>query len=136
MYSKEVTTIILADFARGATAEETRQHLKDTLSIEPSLNTIYSHRHSITTEQLVDELQRQQERDITKEQNSEVRMKYRNELLKILVPLRAEITSKSETVNKNLTIIKMWQPNDDSTAGDNASVLPVSKTAKLPPRPL
>lgn len=99
-YSKEVTAVILADHAKGATAEETQKHLQDIYQIAPSLNTIYAHRRSITAEQLVDELQRQQERDITKETNSEIRMKYRNELLKMLLPIKAEIISKSISINK------------------------------------
>lgn len=100
MYSKEVTTIILADFAKGASAEETQKHLSELLGISPSLNTIYTHRKSLTAEMLIDELQRQQERDITKEPNSDLRMKYRNELLKLLMPLRAEIISKSLNITK------------------------------------
>lgn len=135
MYSKEVTTIILADFARGATAEETRQHLKDTLSIEPSLNTIYTHRHSITTEQLVDELQRQQERDITKEQNSEVRMKYRNELLKILVPLRAEILTKNLSINQSEVkhVIELVDPDNPAQTYPQDEVQAARRANIIPP---
>jgi polyphosphate kinase len=135
MYSKEVTTIILADFARGATAEETRQHLKDTLSISPALNTIYTHRHSITTEQLVDELQRQQERDITKEQNSEVRMKYRNELLKILVPLRAEILTKNLSINQSEVkhVIELVDPDNPAQTYPQVEVQAARRANIIPP---
>ncbi len=114
MYSKEITAVILSDYAKGASAVETIQHLKDAYGITPNINTIYSHRKSVTTEQIVDELQRQQERDITKEQDSEVRMKYRNELLKILVPIRAEILSKSLNVNVSEVrhVIELADPDD------------------------
>lgn len=99
-YSKEVTAVILADHARGATAEETRNHIQDLYGYAPNLNTIYAHRKSLTTEQIVDELLRQQERDITKEQNSEVRMRYRDRLLEKLIPIKAEILSKSFSIEK------------------------------------
>lgn len=100
VYSKEITTVILSDYAKGASAEETIKHLTESYGVTPNINTIYSHRKSLTAEMLIDELQRQQERDITKETNSDLRMKYRNELLKLLMPLRAEIISKSLNITK------------------------------------
>lgn len=134
-YSKEVTAVILADHARGATAEETQKHLQDTYQIAPSLNTIYAHRRSITAEQLVDELQRQQERDITKETNSDIRMKYRNELLKMLLPIKAEIISKSISINKtsvevNVTDLLSQYENlfEEATLLENCAPQPIHKT--------
>ena len=100
MYSKEVTALILADHAKGASAEETRSHLQQILGVAPALNTIYTHRKSITTEQIVDELLRQQERDITKEENSDTRMFYRDKLLDKLMPLKQEIITKNLNLNK------------------------------------
>lgn len=99
-YSKEITAVILADHAKGATAEETKKHLQDAFGLSPNLNTIYAHRKSITTAQVVDELLRQQERDITKEPNSKIRMEYRDRLLDKLMPLKQEIITKNLTVNK------------------------------------
>jgi len=90
MYSKEVTTIILADWAKGASAEETRKHLEDTVGISPCLNTIYTHRNGLTAQMLVDELLRQQQRDIVKADNPALRMKYRDLLLAKLMPQRVE----------------------------------------------
>lgn len=135
-YSKEVTAVILADHAKGATAEETQKHLQDIYQIAPSLNTIYAHRRSITAEQLVDELQRQQERDITKETNSDIRMKYRNELLKMLLPIKAEIISKSVSLNKtevnlNVTSDLLKQYEDlfeEATLLENCSPEPIHTT--------
>jgi hypothetical protein len=50
---------------------------------------------------------------------------------------------KIESLNKNLTIIRMWQPDDSTTDADSANqkgslseVLPVSEAKKLPQRPL
>lgn len=89
-YSKEVTALIITDHAKGATAEETRKHVEEVYGYAPTLNTIYAHRHSVTTEQIVDELLRQQERDITKAESPALRMKYRDLLLAKLMPLKVE----------------------------------------------
>ena len=48
-----------------------------------------------------------------------------------------KVPEKIESLNKNLTIIRMWQPDDsnaDSTDGTdgNSEVLPVSEAEKLP----
>lgn len=99
-YGKEVLAIILADYAKGASAEETQRHLQDTLHIKPCTNTIYAHRNEITIDQLIDELARQQERDITKEEDSDIRMHYRNELLKLFVPVKIIQLNKNLNINK------------------------------------
>lgn len=114
VYSKEVTAIILADWAKGASAEETREHINNTLGVRPALNTIYTHRHSLTTQDLIDELLRQQERDLTKEQNSEIRMKYRNELLKLLLPIKAEFLTKNLSINQTEVkhVIELVDPDN------------------------
>ena len=117
MYSKEVTALILADWAEGASAEETRKHLEDTLGIKPCLNTIYTHRNSLTTKDLVDELLRQQERDLTKEENSALRMKYRNELLKILLPQRVEIREDVNVQEKSLQVTLNIEQLNSEAAG-------------------
>ncbi len=61
MYSKEVTAVILSDWAKGASAEETRKHLKELYGKAPCLNSIYAHRNGLTAAHLIDELLRQQE---------------------------------------------------------------------------
>lgn len=45
--------------------------------------------------------------------------------------LKEQIEQKIESTNKNMIIIKMWQPDD--TTGNNSTVLPVSQTATVPP---
>ena len=118
-YGKEIHAIILTDFAKGATAEETQKHLQDALNIKPCTNTIYAHRGKFTIDQVVDELARQQERDITKEENSDIRMHYRNELLKLFVPVKIIQLSKNININKNETNINhnvTGLPEEDKVA--------------------
>jgi hypothetical protein len=40
-----------------------------------------------------------------------------------------------ESTNKNLTVIRMWQPNDE-TNRNSSKVLPVPETKNLPQRPI
>jgi hypothetical protein len=134
MYSKEVTAIILQDWAKGASAEETHKHLLEVYGKAPCLNTIYAHRNSLTTQHLIDELLRQQERDITKTSTEELRLKYRNELLKILMPIKAEILSKNLSINQTEVkhVIKLVDPDnpaptyppDEIQAARRANIIP------------
>ena len=102
MYSKEVTALILQDWAKGASAEETRNHIQEVLGVKPCLNTIYTHRNGLTAENLIDELLRQQQRDITKSDNEKTRMYFRNELIRALLPHRIEALSyHKEDININ-----------------------------------
>lgn len=109
MYPKAITERIVELWAHGFSAEETRTALEEQFHIKPCLDTIYKKRHSLTAQNLIDELLRQQERDILKAdaENREVAMKYRNELLKILIPQRIETLSVSKEVieNRDITII-------------------------------
>jgi len=91
MFPKTVTDKIVEYWAKGLSASETvKAFREDNVSI--SLNTVYAHRHSLTAQHLINELLRQQRRDITKAESSnpELAMKYRNELLKILMPQQIE----------------------------------------------
>lgn len=129
-YSKEVTAIILADWAKGASAEETRRHLQDVYGKAPCLNTIYAHRKRLTTDDLVDELMRQQLRDITTAQNPRTKMHYRNELLKLLLPLKIE----QLTVNRNEQyreqvikyVVELVDPADSANRAEASDSLQVS----------
>mgnify|MGYP007071603287 CR=1 FL=1 len=134
VYSKEVTAVILSDMARGASAEETQKHLADLYGKAPHTNTIYTHRHSITAEQIVDELIRQQQRDITKEDNSDRRMYYRDKLLDKLMQLKIEIVSKNLNINKTEVkhVIELVDPDnpaqtyppDEVQAARRANIIP------------
>ena len=134
-YGKEIHAIILTDFAKGATAEETQKHLQDALNVKPCTNTIYKHRGTFTIDQVVDELARQQERDITKEENSDIRMHYRNELLKLFVPVK--IIQLNKNLNVNRTEIKIDVPDllkqyedlfEEATILENCAPQPLHKT--------
>jgi len=105
-YSKEVTALILSDWAKGVTAVETQTHLRDVLGKTVSTPTIYRHRHSLTTQDLIDELLRQQERDIITVDSKKLAMHYRNELLKILLPVRIEQLSMNINKNTSETTVK------------------------------
>jgi len=94
-YSREVTNKIVECWGLGFTAEETVKALEEWKGIHVGLATVYRHRHSLTAQNIIDELMRKQFRDIAKEENPELRMKFRNELLKILVPQRIEAMSYS-----------------------------------------
>lgn len=95
MYTRAVTEKIVEYWGLGFSATETRQAIKDKQGISICLNTIYKHRHSYTAQTLVDELIRRQQRAIFKADvdDPEAGMKYRNELLKILLPQRIESLS-------------------------------------------
>jgi hypothetical protein len=57
------------------------------------LNTIYNHRKGTVSKEITDALVRQQQQDITlanQKGKRDLAMKYRNELLKLLIPQRIE----------------------------------------------
>lgn len=134
-YSKEVTALILSDWVKGASAEETRIHIAEAVGHPIGLATIYRHRHSLTTQDLIDELLRQQERDITKAE-SKTALHFRNELLKILLPIRVQ--SISHNIDEHIETEKvlhlhMWRPNDDpADKPSNIPVSPVRETSSIP----
>jgi len=137
MYSKEVTATILADFAKGASAEETRLHLEEVLGVKPALNTIYAHRKSVTVEQLVDELLRQQERDITKETDSYKRMMFRDKLLDKLMPLKQEIVTKNLNINREIQevrhVIELVDPDNPAPTYPQTQIQTPRRTNPIPP---
>jgi len=108
MYPRTVTEKIIEYWALGFSAEETRQALTEKQNVTMALNTIYKHRHSLTAQNLIDELIHRQERAILKADTDDppLAMKYRNELLKILVPQRIEAYSRvDQNVNTTVTNI-------------------------------
>ncbi|MCJ7767085.1 hypothetical protein MUP79_01660 [Candidatus Bathyarchaeota archaeon] len=98
MSPRTITEKIVEYWALGFSAEETREALQEKQNVSICLTTIYKHRHSLTAQNLIDELIRRQERAILKadSDNPELAMKYRNELLKILVPQRIEALTFSK----------------------------------------
>lgn len=134
-YGKEIIATIISDHAKGATAEEIQRHLMEIYSVRPCTNTIYDHCKAITVEQVVDELQRQQERDITKETDSDVRMYYRDKLLEKLMPLKQIIISKnisqSESVVKH--VIELVDPDNPAPTYPQTEVQAARRANIIPP---
>jgi len=73
----------------GASAEETVKALQDE-NVEISLHAVYNIRKGLTAQQMIDELQREQQRDIAKCETPALKMKYRDLLLAKLIPQRVE----------------------------------------------
>ncbi len=107
MYPKDVTAFIVYCWGHGLTGEETAKALQDKKSLKVSLATIYRKRQSLTAMEMIDELEREQLRDIASTEDEELKLKYRNELLKILLPVRIEEKtlsfSKVEIDDKSIT---------------------------------
>ena len=59
-------------------------------NIKISLHTVYNKRNSLTAKEMISELQREQLKEIATVKNPGLRLKYRNELLKILLPIKME----------------------------------------------
>ena len=122
MYPKTVTEKIVEYWGLGFSAAETRKALMEKQGVTCCLNTIYKHRHSLTAQDLVDELIRRQQRAIFKADvdNPEAGMKYRNELLKILLPQRIE----SLSIQKIEQHVKIdVSENEDDILNRAASIL-------------
>lgn len=92
MYPRTVTEKILQCQAKGLSGYETQQFLlkKDNLKIH--LNTIYNHRKGAVSQEIINETLRQQQFSIAlaDERQPALALKYRNELLKILMPQKLE----------------------------------------------
>ena len=88
MFSKHVIEKVVECQGIGLSAEETRKYLRDNYQIKISLNSVYNLRHGVTAQDIIDELIRRQERAIrlADSEDPALGLKYRNELLKILVP--------------------------------------------------
>jgi len=106
-YSREVTHFIVECWGLGFTAEETVRAIKETKQVHVGLATIYRHRHSITAQQIIDELIRKQLRDIAKAEEDEVRMKYRDKLLEKFIPHRIEAYQKTESIERKEVAFKL-----------------------------
>ena len=110
-YSREVTHKIVECWGLGLTAEETVKAIQEWKDITIALGTVYNHRHSITAQNIIDELIRKQLRDIAKEDDSDLRMKYRDKLLEKYIPKRVEADLKSEhTETQKLIHLHMYMP--------------------------
>lgn len=112
MYSKEVTGWIDECWAKGFTAEQTVEAIHKKHDIKLGIATVYRRRHSRTTHELVEELMRQQQFDITISTNEELKLKYRNELLKIFIPQMAIVKNINETESTVKHVIEFVDPDN------------------------
>ena len=88
-FSKTVIQRIVNLWGIGASAEETVKALQDE-DVKISLHAVYNIRRGLTAQQMIDELQREQQRDIAKCDDSALKMKYRDLLLAKLIPQKVE----------------------------------------------
>jgi hypothetical protein len=125
MYTKDVTAFIVYCWGHGLTGEETVKALLDKRGLKVSLNTVYRKRQSMTASEMIDELQREQLRDIASTEDEELKLKYRNEFLKILLPVRIEqkslSVSKVEINDKSLTAERLAKYEQLVKYGEAAS---------------
>jgi hypothetical protein len=115
MYPRNITEKILELQAKGYSAELTKEYLADHSTPGIHLNTIYNHRKGTVSKEITDELVRQQQQGITlanQKGKRELSLKYRNELLKLLIPQRIE--QKIESSGQNWTV----NINDNSKRTD------------------
>lgn len=132
MYPRTVTEKIVEYWALGFSAEETREVLIEKQGVTIALNTIYAHRHSLTAQHLVDQLIHRQERAILKADtdNPALAMKYRNELLKILLPQRVEADVRQQTTS--IQLVKMWLPDNEPADDSNPELRAARKAGIVP----
>ena len=114
MFRKEVTQRIVELWGLGFTAEGTVRELKQKDNIRISLHTVYNKRNCLTAQQMINELQREQLRDIATTSSPALRLKYRNELLKILLPIRMEQKMKIECGPTLVEIVDNSKQPEDS----------------------
>jgi hypothetical protein len=145
MFSKMVTERIVELWGLGFSAEETRKAFKDE-RVTICLNTIYKHRRSLTAQHLIDQLINKQLRDILSQRKDspELSMRYRNELLKILIPQRIESYAyskeeKSVKVDVEGLLAQYEDLFEEATILENAAPEPIHppqanrKTGPVPP---
>jgi len=121
-YPKQFTEKILELEAHGFTAEETREYLQGHGYPRTGIATVYRHRKGSLADEITAETVRQQRRSILKheEDRPELSMKYRNELLKLLIPQRIEALSYQK-IEENVTV--NVTENEDEILSKAAAIL-------------
>jgi hypothetical protein len=97
-HSKTITQHIVELWGLGYSAEETVEAFKKK-NYPIGLATVYRHRNSLTAKQIIDELMRKQLDAIAKSEDPSLSLKYRNELLKMLIPQRIETDQQITQLN-------------------------------------
>lgn len=120
LYSKIITEEIIRLQAHGFSAEETRDYLQKEYDIRPALNTIYKHRRSPVGVEMLQELIRQQERDILKSstENRALALKYRSDLIgKLMDKLLPDLANIETSHTERIEEIKvLWLKNESNPA--------------------
>lgn len=117
-YKRAVTETIVHCWGKGLSASETVTWIKEKLNLDVGIATVYRHRHSLTAKDIIEELMREQRRDIALCQSDATRMKYRDKLLKKLIPelitMKADlnVNGLNESIN---TLIKFSQDEPDES---------------------
>ncbi len=114
MYPREITKLILDLEAKGYTAELTRQWLLENRQLKIHLNTIYNHRKGPVAKEIIEQMMIQQQQDITiatQKGDYKTAMHYRNEMLKLLVPIKTEILTQQYSVSKEEIKVEQNKPS-------------------------
>ena len=116
MYPKSFTEKVLELQTHGFTAEESISYFKEHGYKHVGLATVYRHRTNALAKEITEETLRQQRRSILKNEEShpELSMKYRNEILKLMIPqmtINYNKTESTENVNVNVTadLLKQYE---------------------------
>ena len=134
MYPKQVTGWINECWVRGATAEATVTAIEQAHGIHLGLATVYRHRHNLTTQDLVAELLRQQQHDISHTDNEELKLKYRNELLKLYIPAMTINYNKNieQTEQTVKHVIKFVDPDNPAETYPQSEVQTARRAGIIP----
>ena len=108
-YTREITNLIIYYWGKGLTAEETRTVIHEKTGKLLGLATVYRHRHSLTAEQIIDQLFTDQRRDIALTDDVGLRMKYRDRLLDRLIPHRFDVqTQHTDVTVKRVELVQLF----------------------------
>jgi hypothetical protein len=121
-YPKEITETIVLCWGKGYTAQETVEYIQKIHKKSVSKKTVYRHRHSLTAQEIIEELMRQQLRDIALCQSPTAKMKYRDKLLDKLIPKAIEMKTEGTlnldglegAVNKIIDFSRKEDAGDES----------------------
>ena len=119
MYSRIITEEIIRLQAHGFTVKETQNYLQEHYSVKPSRNTISRHRCSPIGKEMLEELIRQQERSILKQdtESPQLAMRYRSDLIgKMMDKLLPTLANVETTHTERIEEIKvLWLKKDELT---------------------
>ena len=129
-FSKAIVQKIVEHWGVGDSALETVKALMAE-GIKISMHAVYNIRRGITAQEMADELMHEQRRDIHNSPDTDTRCRWRNELLKILIPQRTESVNlnlnKSEQVKVDVNeLLKQYEDLlEEAVILENASPQPV-----------